>query len=159
MGQDFLKGFVAGAITTLAVTYFMKRPAARHSSFNAVSEWKTNGPQKLDPARVVLKRDQNTGDPAALTSARTGATAGFERAGGAPGGSSPAESSEAPGHPGRALEYSDPHTPVKPASRTLHLTKEPAPKPTRRKASPKRPPKPPSDLPPNLPPNLPKTNE
>jgi hypothetical protein len=155
MGQDFLKGFIAGAITTLAVTYFVKRPTARHSSFNAVSEWKTNGPQKLDPARVVLKRDQNTGDPAALTSARTGATAGFERAGGAPGGSSPAESSEAPGHPGRALEYIDPHTPVKPASRTLHLTKEPARKPTRRKASPKRTPKPPS----NLPPDLPKTNE
>ncbi len=139
MSQSFLKGFVSGAITTLAVTYCMKRAPARHAGFDAASDWKTAGPQKAHPARVRLNRDENAGDPAALTAARTGKAAGFERPGGAPGGSSPAEASEAPGHPGEALEYTDPNKAVKPASRTLHLRKEPARKRTSRKAAPKSP--------------------
>ncbi|MGI8770568.1 MAG: hypothetical protein ACR2JE_03960 [Acidobacteriaceae bacterium] len=148
MPQGFWKGFISGAITTFAVTYVMKRAPARHSGFNAISAWKTNGPQRVDPARIALKRDENSvGDPAALTGARTDTTASFERAGGAPGGSTPAESSEAPGRPGKPLDYTDANKPVKPSSRTLHLPKEPARKRTSRKARPK------------LPPNLPKTTE
>lgn len=146
MPQGFWKGFVSGAITTLAVTYLVKRSSATNAGFDAASGWKTGAPRNPGPRRIALKRDENAGDPATLTAARTGATTSFERAGGAPGGVSPAESSEAPGHPGRALEHSDPHTPVKPASRTLHLPKEPARKRATRKL-------------PSRAPKAPKTNE
>lgn len=65
--------------------------------------------------RVPLKREEGAGDPSLLTTRHAETPTTFERSGGAPGGSQPAEVHEAPGHPGQRLDHSDPSQQVRSA--------------------------------------------
>lgn len=66
-------------------------------------------------ARLPLKRDEGAGDPSMLMAREAAMPATFERSGGAPGGSQPAEVHETPGQPGRQLDHSDPSQRVRSA--------------------------------------------
>jgi hypothetical protein len=117
MGRSFWTGLAVGGAAGIAGSVLALTRCSLAGRCARGERWG----QKRAGLRIALKRDEGGGDPAALTSARTGATPGFERRGGAPGPGREAESSETPGRPGQRIDYTDPSRPVKPASRTLDL--------------------------------------
>ena len=118
----FGAGFGAGALTALIVAAAVRRGNTHAPDYSTPKD-----PASFfrhNPERLHLRREssESAGDPARLASARTGAVAGFERQGGAPGGSTAAETLETPGRPGQQIDHSDASQPVKPATRALDLT-------------------------------------
>ena len=113
-------GVVAGAVL---MRLLGGRPGAVQAAPVAPRSW--GGRERMPERRGIrLRRDEGAGDPNILTSARTGANATFERAGGAPGGTQRPEASEVPGRPGQAIDYTNAAAPVRLSSRTLHLRRE-----------------------------------
>ena len=113
----FWRGIAVGVFAGFALGRLLSRSSSPLSANGG--QWRSGAAGA--PSRLRLKRDDNAGDPSTLTSARTGATASFERAGGAPGGTDTPEWLEVPGRPGQRMGHDDPSRPVKPASRALKL--------------------------------------
>ena len=111
--------FWIGALCGAAVGCFVDRLLLRERGRQRRVARPSGSSTKV--VRISLKRDQYGGDPAGLTPDRGPSRPGFERRGGAPGGSAAAESAEAPGHPGERLDHSDPAQRVRSASRTQDL--------------------------------------
>ncbi len=121
MAQDsFWKGVTVGLVGGAVLTRLLSSGMRKGSRPAAANPWR-GLPEYPRQRRIALRRDEGAGDPSMLTAARTGANAGFERQGGAPGSTHRPESSEVPGRPGQAIDYTDASAPVRLSSRTLTL--------------------------------------
>ncbi len=124
--SGFWKGVTFGLITGAVLTRLLaSKPGSIRFGAVAPPPARWSGMERAQERGVLrLRRDEGAGDPAGLTAARTGANATFERRGGAPGGAQKPESSEVPGRPGQAIDYTDPSAPVRLSSRTLTLRRD-----------------------------------